>query len=97
MGKHRRIYYRTPGGDVRIRYERDLPKKPTCPLCGRKLFGVIRGIPSFVRKFSKTEKRPSRPYGGVLCPRCMRRIMKLKIRTGKDIVIRKGFFEVKNE
>ena len=95
MGR-RIIYYRTPGGETRIRYEREIPKKHRCPLCGRKLFGVIRGIPSFVKKFSKTEKRPQRPYGGVLCPKCMRRVMKIKIRTGKDVIIRKGYIQLKD-
>ncbi len=83
MGKKRIIYYRTPGGRTKIRIEKALPGKPRCAICGRVLFGVIRGRPSYVRKFSKTEKRPERPYGGYLCPKCMRRVMKQRIRNGE--------------
>ena len=93
MGK-RVIYYRTPGGETRIRIERSIPKKHHCALCGRVLNGVIRGRPSFVRKFSKTEKRPERPYGGVLCAKCYREVLKLRIRYNKPIIIRKGYVEI---
>ena len=93
MGK-RVIYYRTPSGRTKIRIERAIPKKPRCALCGKPLFGVIRGRPSFVRKFSTTEKRPERPYGGVLCPTCMRKVIKLKIRYNKPIIIRRGYVEI---
>ena len=96
MGK-RIIYYRTPRGETRVRVERDLPNKHRCALCGKPLPGTIRGKNSFVRKFSKTEKRPERPYGGVLCSSCQRLVTKLKIRYGKPIIIRSGYIEVLNE
>ena len=47
--------------------------KARCALCGAILHGVARGSPTEVRKLSKTERRPSRPYAGQLCTRCLTR------------------------
>jgi large subunit ribosomal protein L34e len=67
----RRIYVKTPGGRTVIHYKRRKPGRAKCG-CGAVLMGAPRGIPSVMRKLSKTEKRPERPFGGVLCSKCMR-------------------------
>jgi ribosomal protein L34E len=41
-------------------------KKPTCAITGKSLHGVLHGTTSMVRKHSKTQKRPSAPFGGIL-------------------------------
>ena len=41
--------------------------------CGKELKGIPREIPGKIAKLSKTQRRPSRPYGGVLCSQCMRK------------------------
>ena len=69
----RRVKVRTPGGRVVIHYERRKPKPARCGLCGAILGGVPRERPSRMRKLAHTERRPERPYGGVICPRCLRR------------------------
>ena len=69
----RRVKVRTPGGRVVIHYERRKPGWARCGLCGAILSGVPRERPSRLRKLAHTERRPERPYGGVICPRCLRR------------------------
>ena len=71
----RRIYVKTPGGKVKMQYKRRKPDYAKCS-CGARLMGVPRNIPAKIRKFSKSERRPERPYGGSLCSKCMR--MKIK-------------------
>lgn len=76
----RRVKVKVPSGKVGIRYERRKPKAAKCAKCGKPLHGVPRLIPSKLRKLAKTKKRPERPYGGYLCSKCMREVIKEKIR-----------------
>ena len=65
----------TPGGERKIHYERRRPAAPKCAQCKKPLPGVARGTPAEVKKLSKTQRRPERPYGGVLCSQCLRKEM----------------------
>jgi large subunit ribosomal protein L34e len=76
----RRIARKTPGARVVLHYERKGPAKAVCGKCGSRLHGVASAKAHIMRQLSKTEKRPSRPYGGVLCSRCMRELQKEKAR-----------------
>ena len=58
----RRVYVRTPGGKTVIHYRKRKPSKAKCAICKKPLHGVPRERPAELRKLSKTEKRPSRPY-----------------------------------
>lgn len=51
---------------VRKEYKRFSPKKQGCAICEVQLLGVPKGS----KKLSKTEKRPSIMFGGVLCSNC---------------------------
>ena len=95
----RKVYRRTPGGRVVIHYRREKTGKHVCALCGRPLHGVPHGRrPSQVRKLAKTERRPERVFGGVLCADCARRVIELAfyVKTGvkrmEDIGIRERRF-----
>ena len=66
----RRIYKRTPSGINKIMYVKPAPKKLACAGCKQELHGIPRKPLS---KLSKTQKRPERPFGGVLCSKCTRR------------------------
>ena len=62
----------TPGGKNKIHYRKRKPSKAKCGRCGAVLKGVPRERPFKMQNMPKTKKRPERPYGGVLCSRCMR-------------------------
>lgn len=76
----RRVYVKTPGGRTVVHYRRKKPKKAHCSKCGAILKGVPRERPYKLKKLAKTQRRPERPYGGVLCSGCMRRLFIEKAR-----------------
>lgn len=79
----RRVFVRTPKGRTLMHYRFRKPSKARCAVCKQVLLGVVNGRPSELRKVSKSEKRPERPYGGVLCSKCMReRIFDEKVLKG---------------
>lgn len=78
----RRVQRRTPGGRTVTHYEKRRPGPARCARCGRPLNGVPRLRPHALRNMSKTSKRPERPYGGVLCPRCLAELLRKSIIEG---------------
>ena len=68
----RKIFRKTPGGRVSIQYKKQKPKTAKCGGCGAGLMGTPREFPYRMNNMAKTKKRPERPYGGLLCSRCMR-------------------------
>ena len=85
-GKHksrsmRRVYVKKPGNTVNISYRKAKPSKAKCAKCGAVLKGVPRERPYKMQNMAKTKKRPSRPYGGFLCSKCMRAKIKEKVKN----------------
>jgi len=76
----RRIFKKLPGGKINIHYKKRKPGKARCSDCSKPLIGVPRELPSKMQNLAKTKKRPERPYGGVLCSKCMRKKLKEQIR-----------------
>lgn len=68
----KRVMVRTPGGNTVVHYRREKPGAAKCALCGSPLGGVPRLLPHELRKLPKSSRRPTRPYGGYLCPSCLR-------------------------
>ena len=68
----RRVFRKVPGGRVSLHYKKRKPKSAKCGSCSAALKGVPRELPYKMRSMAKTKKRPERPYGGVLCSKCMR-------------------------
>jgi large subunit ribosomal protein L34e len=71
----RRVHVRTPGGTSKIQYRKRNPKVAKCSKCEAKLKGVPRGRPYKLMQMAKTKKRPERPYGGILCSKCLKKLM----------------------
>jgi len=69
----RRVFVRTPGGRNVIHYKVRKKSRPHCASCGNVLHGSKAVIPRALHSMPKSQKRPERPYGGVLCSQCMRR------------------------
>ncbi len=71
-GTYRKAFVKTPGGKTAMHYRRKKPAKAHCASCGKVLSGVPHGLSYQIRALPKTQRRPERPYGGVLCSPCMR-------------------------
>lgn len=68
----RRVFVKTPGGKTNLTFRTRKNARPTCGDCG----AVLKGIPRVsICKLTKTQRRPERPYGGVLCSKCTRKKM----------------------
>ena len=76
----RKIRKKLPGGASIIHYIKKRPKRAVCAKCKKPLHGVASGLASKVKCLAKSKKRPTRPYGGKLCSRCTKALMKDKIR-----------------
>jgi large subunit ribosomal protein L34e len=61
-------------------YLKRKPRQGVCHVTGQTLKGIPREIPSRVGKLSKTQKRPQRPFGGVLSSSAARNEHKNKAR-----------------
>jgi large subunit ribosomal protein L34e len=83
-GKHKsrtfkRIKVTTPGGTNKVHFRTRKHAKAQCKTCGKGLQSVPTGRPAQIRKLPKNQRRPERPYGGVLCSRCTREHIKSNI------------------
>src|SRR3989344_3724023 len=71
---------KTPRGRTSVFYRPKKPAYATCAICGMRLQAVPKRAPAYMRKLSKTEKRPERLFGGVLCHACVQELLKERIR-----------------
>lgn len=76
----RRVFRKTPGSKTVLSFRARKHSKAKCNVCGAVLNAVPREISSKMKNMPKTKKRPERPYGGVLCSRCMRSKIVSKVR-----------------
>jgi len=77
---YRKVKQTTPGGRQVVRYKRRKPKAAHCGNCGAQLSGVPKQRPIDMQRLAKTKKRPERPYGGALCPKCLKLKIKESVR-----------------
>lgn len=82
-GRYRKVFVKTPGGKIHVHYRERKPKRAVCGSCKKPLSGVPRERPCRMKNLPKTAKRPERPYGGVLCSACMRKLFQQQARIGK--------------
>jgi len=73
---------------------RDTSKGHNCAICGKKL----QGVPKPSKKLSKTEKRPSVMFGGILCSVCRNQVfddaimLKIGLIEEKDVSFKKKYY-----
>ena len=83
--KHRNRSFRKVfvklASSVTTHFRKRNPAKAQCGGCGKELHGVPRARIVNLRTMPKTKKRPERPYGGVLCSKCMRETMIAKAKS----------------
>jgi large subunit ribosomal protein L34e len=70
-----------PSGENRMLYRRRKPGKHQCGGCGMVLLGIPHMLTYKFRNLPKSQKRPSRPFGGVFCSRCLRQEMVRRARA----------------
>lgn len=78
-------FIKVPSGKTKsVRYKEASKKKSICGLCSKGLQGTPRGNDGQKGKLSKTEKRPSILFGGVLCNKCRDAVFEntIKVKTG---------------
>ena len=81
----RRVSTKVPGGKTKLHYKKRKPSIAHCGRCGTQLQGIPRGSAKDIAKLSKSQRRPERPFGGVLCSQCLKDIIKYEAREeGKD-------------
>lgn len=80
-GSLKKTIKRVPGGRRVEHYKKKKPSKHVCAKCGKTLDAVPRGRPYEIRKLKKTQRRPSRPYGGMYCSNCTRKLAKKEARS----------------
>jgi len=71
----KRIRKKVPGGSTVTHYKEAKPARKTCGRCAKQLSGVENDVTSVLRNLSKSQKVPTRPYAGVLCPDCVERLI----------------------
>ena len=79
----RRVFVKAPGGNTKLQYKERKPSKAVCAHCKKVLAGVPHATSAKMRNMPKTAKRPQRPYGGILCSACMRKLLQEKARSEK--------------
>lgn len=72
---YRKVFVRTPKGNTVVQYRKRKPSKAICGKCKTQLSGVPRERPYKMENMAKTKKRPTRPFGGVLCTKCARNLI----------------------
>jgi large subunit ribosomal protein L34e len=80
---YRRVKKKLPGGKTVTHYEKRKPSVAKCSKCGALLKGIPRERPHRMQKLGISKKRPQRPYGGYLCTKCSRELIKNKARLSE--------------
>ncbi|MFQ6135794.1 MAG: 50S ribosomal protein L34e [Candidatus Hydrothermarchaeales archaeon] len=79
-GSQKKSFKVTPGGKTVTHYKRKRPSPVRCAICKKPLSAVPKKTKEELKKLPKSKKRPNRPYGGNLCPSCMRKVIKARAR-----------------
>ena len=77
----RRVRVKTPANRVKMHYRRRKPSNAKCVKCGAALKGTPREKPYKMISMPKTQKRPTRPFAGYYCTKCMRAYFIAKARA----------------
>lgn len=78
--KKRRVL-QLPGGQRVTHYKREKISRPQCARCGKVLSGILRFVPSEIRRLPGSQRKIGRPYGNVLCSRCLKEVLKQAVRS----------------
>ena len=100
--KHERAsekkFVRITSGKAKMVYFKGKSRKHHCALCKKILHGVPHSHSVYgMSKLSKTQKRPSVAFGGVLCSPCRRNVLEEAIKVkGQQKEMGAVSFKIKN-
>lgn len=77
----RRVKSKLPGGKTVTHHERRKPDAAICAVCKKELKGTPREMPAKMKSLGISKKRPERPYGGYMCSKCSRELIKKETRV----------------
>ncbi|MHA1785111.1 MAG: 50S ribosomal protein L34e [Candidatus Helarchaeota archaeon] len=78
----RRKRIKVPGGKgIKIHYTNKRPAPAKCAVCKKDMYSIPRKNNSKMKNLPKVQKRPTRMYGGYLCPSCLKDALKKSIRS----------------
>jgi large subunit ribosomal protein L34e len=69
----KRVYKSFPGTGQGVHYKLEVGAVQRCRVCKRELAGVPRVSRFKASKLSRGKKSVLRPYGGQICPDCLKR------------------------
>jgi large subunit ribosomal protein L34e len=81
-----KIQRRTPGNRTVTHTKPKKTGKHECAVCHGVLHGTPRGNVVQIRRMKKSERRPSRPFGGQLCTKCTRNVMSLRAQLIGELI-----------
>ncbi|MGC8851164.1 MAG: 50S ribosomal protein L34e [Candidatus Micrarchaeia archaeon] len=77
---------RSVTGKKALKVKARKPAHAKCALCGAKLNAVPRKRKGELSKLAKTEKRPERKFGGILCANCTQTLLKERARLQAGVL-----------
>lgn len=80
---------RIPGGKTVSQYRRKMYSRHQCALCKELLQGTPRGSKTAMHKLTKSQRRPTRPFGGQLCTKCTVKVLALKAKLKFKVISEK--------
>lgn len=80
------VQRKTPSGKTVSHYRRKAYSKHICAICRKELHGMLKGSPHVIKGATKSQRRPSRPYGGQLCPACTARVISMKAKLKFKVI-----------
>lgn len=87
--RNRQATYRnraSPSGRKVLKKKQEKQAKARCAICKKLLGGVPNLAHAQLGKLAKTQKRPERAFGGVLCHACVAQVIKDKVRLQQGLI-----------
>ncbi len=82
----KQVRVRTPGGRIVVRYNYKKHSKHLCAICKKELHGKPTGRPVEIGRLAKSERRPERPFGGMLCSRDTRMVLSYRAKVKHGLI-----------
>ncbi|MFW5746594.1 MAG: hypothetical protein ACOCWQ_03515 [Nanoarchaeota archaeon] len=76
----RKVFVRTPGGKAKVMLKPKSGKQARCPVTNQKLAGTPKARPRKLKGSSRSVKKPSRLFGGMLSSWAARREIIRRVR-----------------